>query len=727
MNGTRARMADTENAGRLLDALSAQYGIQPSFRNAHGQTLHAAADTKRALLQAMGVDAETETACAAALAGLDDAAWEHPLPPVRVVRLSQAPVSVLITLPGATRDFAWRLTLESGEIVDGQADFGSLALQDQRESGRERRVLELTCPIPWGYHALALPGMESARTTLIVTPAECWLPPSMQAGGRIWGVSAQLYLLRSQRDWGIGDFGDLRHLAEITAAHGADVIGLNPLHAGFLDNPEHASPYSPASRLLLNPLYIDVQDLPARHGVLPSLFADEAFRARLAACRAAQLVDYRTVAALKLQVLTAVYQACRADAASEHWLGFGVFQRGRAAEIGQGCLFLALRAHFAEAGTPDWRHWPAAYQDPASPEVVDFARTHEAEVTFQVWLQFLADTQLAEAAAAASGMAVGLYRDLAVGADQAGAETWSNKSAVVAGVQVGVPPDIYTPGGQDWGLPPFSPRALHDEAYRSFIQLVRANMRHAGGLRIDHVMGLQQLYWIPEGCHPAAGAYVRYPLEDLVGILALESQRHRCLVVGEDLGTVPEGFREIMSDAGILSYRVMFFERAGTAFLPPRDYPVSSVAVAGSHDLPTLRAWMEGSDIALRDRLALFVAEGAAAHADWERGQDRAALLDALRVEGLLDNIDPSDLPALTVAVHRFLARTPAAMALVQLDDITMEPDPVNVPSTSDQHPNWRRRLSLTLEQLAQNPLLAEIGSAFAAERAHPAAHARIA
>ena len=293
---------------------------------------------------------------------------------------------------------------------------------------------------------------------------------------------------------------------------------------------------------------------------------------------------------------------------------------------------------------------------------------------------------------------------------------------MVSAAQVGAPPDIYNPAGQNWGLPPFHPRALWEEGYRSFIELVRANMRHAGGLRIDHVMGLQHLYWVPQGEMPSAGAYVRYRMKDLIGILALESHRHGCLVVGEDLGTVPEGFRERMAEANILSYRVLFFERQPEtgAFLPPSAYPPPALAIVGSHDLPTLRGWWEGRDLDLKGQLGLFPEPDEASRQRKMRERDRMQLLEALRREKLLSDNEEPDIATLARAAHVFLARTPSVLAMVQIDDLTDEADPVNVPATSDEHPNWRRRLSMTLEELAARPRFIDIAKIFRAERGKP-------
>lgn len=705
-----------------LATLAARNGIEPSFRDALGKTLETSPETQRALLAAMGVAADDEAEAEAALEAFDRAEWERPLPPVRVAYSDPGPVTVDLTLPADTNEVSWRVVLEYGGEIKGRASFADLALIETRELGGrrlERRRVALA-EIPWGYHHMSVQPGDSA-TALIVTPGKCWLPESIAQGQRLWGVAAQLYLLRSAGNWGIGDYSDLRRLVELLAARGADVVGLNPLHAMFLDAPEHASPYSPASRLLLNVLNIDVAELPELTDCAEAqaLIASPEFQERLAACRGAALLDYAGVAGLKLPVLRVLFASCRSATGARRWQAFEAFRRDQGEIFERGCVFLALREHFAgrDQSQADWHAWPEEYRDPSSAAVGCFAEDHAELVDFHAWLQWLADTQLAVAAEAAKGMEVGLYRDLAVGADRSGAETWSSGATVVADAQVGAPPDIYNPAGQDWGLPPFHPLALRDEAYRSFIELVRANMRHAGGLRIDHVMALQHLYWVPGGGSPRDGAYVSYPMDDLVGILALESQRRRCLVVGEDLGTVPEGFRERMAAACILSYRVLFFEKDENGFLPPDRYPELALAVAGSHDLPTLRGWWEAGDIDLKERLQLYPTADGAVSARQERARDQEQLLVALRAEGLLPKAGNVDVEALIRAAHAYLSRSKSALAIAQIDDITGEADPVNVPATSHEHPNWRRRLSLTVEELSTHPRLDALSGILAAER----------
>jgi 4-alpha-glucanotransferase len=477
--------------------------------------------------------------------------------------------------------------------------------------------------------------------------------------------------------------------------------------------------------LLLNTLNIDVLAIPEflNYPENRELIASEEFCHKLEACRAQSLVDYAAVAALKLDILEKLFESSAQAMDPARWQAFKDFRREQGEVFERNCLFLALRQHFSghHEDDADWHRWPEDYRDPNSAAVADFAARHRRRLDFLAWLQWIADEQLGAAAAIAKerGMVVGLYRDLAVGADRTGAETWANAPAVISGAQVGAPPDIYNPAGQNWGLPPFHPRALREEGYRSFIELVRANMRHAGGLRIDHVMGLQHLYWVPQGQKPSAGAYVRYPLDDLVGILALESHRQCCLVVGEDLGTVPEGFRERMAAANILSYRVLFFEQAPDgSFLPPDAYPPGALAVLGSHDLPTLRGWWEGRDITLKQRLGLYPEPSEATRQQQARQREKAALLRGLRKEGLLpQNESEPDIPLLSRAAHAYLARTRSVLAMAQIDDLTDEADPVNVPATSEEHPNWRRRLSMTLEEIAAQPHFVEVAETFRIER----------
>jgi len=701
-------------------------GIILEFRDARGRQVRASACTLRQLIEAMGLPAADDQQVRDSHAALDREIWKRSVPPVEVVTAGSEPVVIDITLPAGSEEVHWQLDLEDGSTQSGAFNFTALEKVAERrteEGPFERRRLTLHAQFPIGYHSFSLvPG--AGRMTLIMAPATCWLP-SFPPDERLWGVAAQLYLLRSDRNWGIGDFGDLAKLVDLVGDYGAGLIGLNPLHAGFNDDPEHASPYSPASRLLLNELYIDISRVPEAQTCtqVKHLIESQEFARSLQASQASKRVDYSVAARLKRQALEILFEACRTSSDQSRWHAFEEFKQRGGVTLQRSCLFLALREHFAgeQPPRPDWRSWPPEYRDHNSSAVRDFALQHSDAVSFLCWVQWVADEQLAavQQAARRKGMPIGLYRDLAVGADRAGAETWTDPTAVVSDAHVGAPPDIFNPAGQDWGLPPFNPHALYRQGYAGFIELIRLNMRSAGGLRIDHAMALQQLYWIPRGESSAGGAYVQYPLDDLVGIIALESQRNQCIVVGEDLGTVPENFRERMSEAHILSYRVLLFEQDSSTgrFAAPADYPELSLAVSGSHDLPTLRGWWEGQDIELKEQLGLLPGTDEATRQRAARERDRTTLTQALRREGLIGATEKLDAEKLVRVANLYLARAKSLLAIVQLDDLLGERDPVNVPGTAAEYPNWRRRLSINLEDAASYPPFQELLSAFAAER----------
>jgi 4-alpha-glucanotransferase len=716
--------ADSDAA---LDELAERCGVELEFLDVHGERQHASAGTQRKILAAMGVAAADEVQVRASLDALEDAEWSRVVPVVCVVHRNKGPAAIEIVLPADTPSIEWRIDLETGEALRGSAHVDALTLLARCTHGHtqlDRRRLMIEADVPDGYHTLSLAGHD-ASTALIVSPGVCWLPPQIAEQGRSWGLAVQLYALRSRENWGIGDFGDLAQLSALLAVAGGDVVGLNPLHSGFPDDPKHASPYSPASRLLLNVLNIDVSTVRefATSAEAQRLVQTKEFQTLLARCREATLIRYEDVASLKLPVLHLLFDEFNRHAEADRRQAFAQFRKSQTANFQRACLFIALREHFAASGAAaDWRQWPEEYRDPDSTAVSRFAATHENEIAEIAWLQWLADEQLREAAGPTQTMAVGLYRDLAVGSDPAGAETWSDPAVFATGARIGAPPDIYNPAGQDWGLPPQNPHALKTSCYRTFIEILRANMRHSGGLRIDHAMGLLRLYWVPDGNSPREGAYVGYPFEDLLGILALESQRQACLIVGEDLGTVPAGFRERMARAQVLSYRVLFFEQEPEtgAFVPPAAYPRLALAVCGSHDLPTLRGWWEGNDLALKDRLDLFPDRVEAGRARERRERDRSQLLNALRDLGLLKPGVFVDWRTLIRPVHEFLARSSTVLAMAQLDDLTGECDPANVPGTLAEYPNWSRRVCLSLEDLRGHPVFNSVAQIFRDSRRTP-------
>ena len=559
--------------------------------------------------------------------------------------------------------------------------------------------------------AATVAGPSGTLPRLSAPPeARCHMPDWL-GEGRVWGVALQLYQIRSSRNQGIGDFTDLADMATLLGAAGADFVGVNPLHALFIANPEHCSPFSPSNRRFLNPLYVAVDRLP-------EFDPDDIDAEALRATRDTEFVDYRAVAALKLAALRSCWTRAQPDAEA-----LARFRAEGGAQLERHALFEALSLRLkAEGHGPGWTAWPEKYRDPDSPAARAFAVAEAGEVDFHVWLQFLADRQLAAArdAALAAGMRIGLYLDFAVGEAPDGSGTWSDREMVVPGVHVGAPPDYFNAAGQDWGLAPISPVGMATSNAVPFRAMMEDATRRAGALRIDHAMALWQLFLIPEGMSPADGTYVRFPIGDMLRALAQASGTNGTIIIGEDLGNVPPGFRDVMDAAGILSYRILLFERDDEGFIAPRDYPRSALVCLSTHDLPTFLGWWDGHDVELRAEFGLIGAEAAVEQSEI-RETERRQLLDDLADAGLLakdatSESDPAG-PALVVAVHRHLARTPSRLFAARLEDMVGEREPVNLPSTVDEYPNWRRKLSLPLEELPGNDLFDAICGALRAER----------
>jgi 4-alpha-glucanotransferase len=695
-----------------LDALSRSYGIEDSALDAKRQEMSTSAGAKLAMLAAMGVEAADEEAALAALKAIEDAEWNHPVPPVLVAYQNVRPTQIPIVKSVGPNTIHWLITFEDGTKRCGESNFSDLPLLEERTStGRvlQRRALTIPGRLPLGYHKFRI-ASEPSEMSLIVTPGDCWLPEDAASGCRYWGIAAQLYLLKSAHNWGIGDFSDLKRLIETARDLGADIVGINPLHAMFPYRSELASPYSPSDRNLLNVLNIDVEAIP-EFGESPEvqrLCADAHFKSALEEARRSDHVAYESVAMRKLDALRVVFEAFEKNKCLTRHREFEAFISERASLLERACTFQALRSYFAsiDPALADSKRWPEEFRNYRSPAVARWAGYNKPLIRFQLWLQWIADQQLRFAAEAARGMAIGLYRDLAVGADPSGAEMWCHSVSLLPSVHIGAPADIWNPAGQDWGLPPFHPKRLRQEGYRPFIELLQSNMRYCGALRIDHAMALQRLYWIPAGGDAKDGAFVQYPLDDLVGILALESHRNRCLVVGEDLGTVPEGFRERMAEAKVLSYRVLIFERNEDGFLSPGEYPYLSLSVASSHDLPTLSGWWRESDLDSKAALDLFPNAQLHHEARVQRTVDREDLLARLKLEKLHGS-GAADAESFSQAVSAFLGKTNSMITLLQLDDLTGEVEQVNIPATTEAtHPNWRRKQSISLEELPEKSQL---------------------
>ncbi len=725
-----------------LAQLAARCGIQPGYHDVWGKWREISADTLRTLLATMGIPVQDRYERESALAELEARAWRRRLPPVQVIHGGENALRITVNLPAdeMTR-LDWCLAQENGQTHRGTIEPQTLAVIERHmiDGSEHRRCgFELPFQPEPGYHRFTLtaknPGDADTSMTLIVAPPRCHEPPALQNGARAWGLSAQLYALRSRRNWGIGDFTDLMDFIDHAARLGADAVGLNPLHVLFPDKPAHRSPYSPSSRLFFNSLYLDLDkiiELDGSDAVRQSV-RDRDFQGRLRALRERELVDYPGVAAVKFPVLEKLFENFRKrelDAGTRRTAAFRAFTQQGGGPLYCHALFEALQAHFSAQQPPlrGWSSWPAEFRNPASEAVAAFAAAHRDRVDFYLYLQWQIAEQLTAVGkyAREAGLRVGLYLDLAVGVDRQGAEAWAHQRVYAAGASIGAPPDLYNLKGQDWGLPPLIPAELAESGYALFIATLRNNMRYAHALRIDHVMGLMRLYWVPAGKTAASGAFVHYPLKDLLGILALESQRSQCFVIGEDLGTVPNEVRRALGPLGVLSYRVMYFEKHDDGrFKAPPEYPAQALAAVSTHDLPTLAGFWEGVDLAVRRELDLFPSDDLCEQQIRERAADRAQLLAALERDGLLPGgmtTQPADTPhmsdELAAAIHRFVARTPSQLVLVQLEDALGQRGAVNLPATADEHPNWQRKLSVPLEDFHDHRLLRKIAAAVNAER----------
>ena len=674
----------------LVHRLAGHAGIVSTWRDVWGKQHATPVESLVALLGAMGVAAHSE---ASARASLKRRRRQEALPAAIVLDSGH---DVRVALPKRIQSRHWMLTFEDGVRLEAKLPDGARTLTLAR--------------LPYGYHRLAFPD-DGQEMQVIASPGSCHLPSG--AAGHSWGLATQLYSLRSSAQWGIGDFSDLGRLGAGVAREGGSVIGVNPLHALFPAAPERISPYSPSSRLFLNPLYIDVTAVPdlAASTEARERIAGNEFGHRLAGTRTAALIDYPVVARLKSDILRLLWRAFRdhhlGAAPSERGQAFRRFQQEGGAALARFAQFHALQADRIAHDGFAWKAWPEALRSAGAADVAGFSAAHEDEILYHQYLQWEADRQLGEAVRT-SGLPIGLYRDLAIGDDPYGADTWSAPASYITGASVGAPPDLLNRQGQNWGLTAYSPVALQTQAFQPFIAALRANMRHAGALRIDHVMGLKQLYLIPDGTGAEHGAYIRYPFEDMIRILALESRRHRCLVVGEDLGTVPRAFRPRMARANIMSCRILMFERAaGDRFKPPSAYPPLAAAAAGTHDLPPLKSWWLGADIREREALGHYPSAAARHRDEAARALDQQRLLAALKRQKLLPaGLGPDDAwdERLIEAVHRFLALTPSMLMLVQAEDLLGIETMVNLPGTLDEHPNWRRRLPVSLGELLQDP-----------------------
>lgn len=729
--GGKAIELNTEHK-RNVDRLCELLGIRTEYRDIFRHKIPLDFELKCNLLWAMGTAADTPPEARESLRLLEHKRWRSVLDPVTVCTQDEM-TELIIRLPShlfgnrlvcviePERGESFRLPVE----LHPDENIGDTITIDGREI-QESRFMLMHDFVP-GYYRLRVRDERETddfpenSTTLIIAPKSCHVAGEFQSG-RAWGVALQLYALRSADSDPIGDFGDLRILSRELAPYGPRVFGLSPLHALFPANPRHRSPYSPSSRLFWNPVYLDLKslpewnecrNLPAIHEALQQSdkagVADHSGQSDGNIDFEPEIIDYRVAVENKLNLLEILFDHFY----EHHYLprtGRGrAFSRtvalaGRA--IRNQALFDTLYEHFLKTrGIFDFRLWPEEYRQPDSSAVRDFADQNRKRLLFYQYLQWNMFLQMRGLGRELREFSASLYFDLAVGANPNGAESWSTKGLFSERASIGAPPDAFSPLGQDWGLAPPIPLAMKEEAYGSFITLIRNNMPRGGVIRLDHIMQLSRLFWIFHRGDRHGGGYVNYPLHDLLGILALESRRRKCTVIGEDLGTVPDHFSEELRRRNIFSWKVLYFEKNEQGyFRPPHEYPVNAVAAVTTHDLPTLNRYWKGIDIRARLTTGRIDAKQMV-DLYLERGEDRQKLIQVLLEHGLLSSVgrgnNSNGIPGeLNSAVHRFLARTRCRLKIVSLHDLLGEFHQPNLPGTVDEYPNWAYRHGIRNEEI---------------------------
>lgn len=672
---------------RLVE-LAHAHGVATEYWDWQGQHVTVSAAAIVAVLTALGVDAEGDEAVEAALVDVEIAPWRRTLPATVVSRTGWTPW-VFAHVPAGT-GIRLVIHLEDGTVRDvRQVDRW---VPDREVDGLlvGEATFELPGDLPLGWHRLvaeldaAAIDPHTTEATVVVTPQKLELPPAM-AQGRVVGLAAQLYQVRSADSWGVGDLRDLADLATWAASeHGADFVLINPLHAAEPVTPVEPSPYLPTTRRFVNPLYLRVQDVPETAELDATASARvAAFGAVAQALNADDRIDRDAAWSAKREALWIVHEAGMAGERAQSFADY-------CEREGSGLTTFATWCALADEHGLPWTNWPAELQDPESVAVALFREDHRAEVEFHQWLQWLLEEQLAAAqqAAQSAGMPLGIVHDLAVGVHPLGADAWGLGDALARGVTVGAPPDQFNQLGQDWSQPPWRPDRLAELGYAPFRDMVRTVLRDSGGLRVDHIIGLFRLWWIPEGGTPADGTYVHYDHEALLGILVLEAQRAGAVVVGEDLGVVAPHVRDYMTERGLVGTSILWFEWEGERPKPPEHYRDLCLSTVTTHDLPPSAGYLLLEHVAIRESLGLLTRP-----VKEERAQEEASiarLRDACVERGLLAPDAVDDVDAVVTALHAWMALTPSRMLAVALADVVGDRRAVNQPGTSDEYPNWR-------------------------------------
>lgn len=715
-----------------LRPLCLSLGIQTEYYDIWGSRHVVPDSTLLAILAAFGYDTSSPQALAVSVRDRDEQIARTPLDPVKVLSVTDPAPSVPLRLPGATGrpvSVSMAIYLEDNTALRHDTEVTAAPVGE----------LPLPKGLPLGYHDLEIavsgPDREAVRTSmrLIVAPDRAFLPEPLDSGGRSAGLAVSLYGVRSDRNWGAGDFTDLRRLVQWTARQlSAGFVALNPLHALHNRQPYNTSPYLPLSGFFRNFLYLDIEQVPdfASCPAAKHIASSPEFQTRIRRLREAEFVDYESVARLKRRMLLLLFrsfyrQQWRNDTPRAKAFRRYIAEEGELLERFATYCALDDVLHSEDRSLWIWPDWPSCYRDPKSQAVKDFAHRHRRRVLFHMYVQWQIDLQLAsvQQAAIEAGMPIGLYHDLALATDRCGADLWAHRDYFIQGCRVGAPPDDFSPEGQDWAFPPPDTPHHRGLAYRLFAESIRKNARHGGALRIDHVMRFFRLFWIPEGLTAKQGTYVHEPWQDLLRILALESVRGRFLVVGEDLGTVPPELREAMERFGMLSYKLFYFEKDDAGMpRPPAAYPRHVLVSSTTHDLPTLAGFWAGRDLKARLDAGVFPNEEAYRTQLSQRRAEKSKMIEALIRDGFLAHDFPREAAEwaelngeLHNAIIGYLVSTPSMLMLLNEEDLTKELDQQNLPGTTWQYPNWKRKMMFSLEDLEHLPRALDFASMFRA------------
>jgi 4-alpha-glucanotransferase len=713
-----------------IHELSSLVGIEPEYYDNWGNRHTTSVETKTAILSAMGIeDAEAE------LKTRQLHPWNRLIEPVMVVSVNDQPASIPVYFPlpegserGVSIQFGFRD--ENGALEEGI--LSGIRPSDTRHI-EEIRHVKVDLPNrqdrPLGYYTLTVrcrihSEEISGSMRLIITPDNCYMPEH-----NTWGISINLYALRSQKNWGCGNLTDLDHFVTwVDKELCGGFVGINPLHVIPNRMPYGISPYSSTSRLYRNFIYLDMENVLNTSPEGRTLLSDPKFNRKLEQLRNYDLIDYEGVSAVKLEALRTaflVFHDVHIKNRTKEAEEFEEYVKSEGTALKSYATFMALEEYLRKEnqGLFRWQDWPRKYRDPQSSAVKEFQTSNSLDVLFYQYIQWQVDKQLSKVAESAKNMAVGLYNDLAVGSAGEGSDAWSYPEVFAFGLAAGAPPDAFNMNGQNWGFPPLIPEILRESGYELFIKTIRHNLQYAGALRIDHALGLFRLFWIPEGMMPHEGTYVRYPYEELFRIIALESVRNKAVIISEDLGTIGEEVREALQRFGMLSYRLFYFERDWTTrtFLPPDAYPEMALTAVTTHDLPTLRGFWLGRDIDVKTELNLYPNDDARVFDIETRRKDKELMISTLKKhlqwepdkKSVTDNEISQEL---FLAIHAYLARTPCRMVAVSLDDVISVLDQQNMPGTIDTHPNWRQKTPVDTSTIFGEKLAHSLASMFKQE-----------